>query len=284
MNMKTRFNDYMSFFHEQASSDEADSVVVSVVCVFPFIMLMLGWSVDFSKNVVIRSDLEEIALESVQAAIRAQDGIGNVECTNTDWLNYNEAVNAVKAGRSSYGSATKLALKTYLIKTGRATDADFSGAVESDLKGGIYNGGGSRANVNKVAADNDSKEVATYRFAGDDTDYGPRAFRIKITCSNAADRANLRHDAASEELANQIGTRKDRVDTVSISVKDWTSNVFLSMPLFNDSRYMDSDGINMDDVIHSDNDNTQVQRFNIEQSAISTWSSTSLNAGGTKIN
>lgn len=283
MNMKTRFNDYMSFFQQQASSDEADSVVVSVVCVFPFIMLMMGWSVDFSKNVVIRSDLDEIALESVQAAIRAQDGIGGVECTNTDWLNYNEAVNAVKAGRN-YGSATKLALKTYLMKTGRATDADFSGAAENDLKGGIYNGAGSRTNVNKVAADNDSKEVATYRFAGNDTDYGPRAFRIKITCSNAADRANVRQDAASEELANQIGTRKDRVDTVSISVKDWTSNIFLSMPMFNDSRDMDSDGINMNDVIQSDDDNTQVQRFNIEKSAISTWSSTSLNAGGTKVN
>lgn len=273
--LHTGFSEYISWAKDVASSDEADSVVVSVVVCFPFIVLMLGWSVDFSKNIVIRSDLDEIALESVQAAIRNQDGVGNVECTNTSWLDYDTAVNVVKSGRG-VGSATKQALKSYLMKTGRATAATFAATSDSDMRGDIYNGDGE---MDKLAANNDSIQVKAYRSFGgnDDTVDGPTAFRIRISCLNSAARAS-QGDQKNSGSAALIGGGSNRIDTVKIDVKDWTSNFFLGNPMLSKSKDMSNDGVNLDTESGAsfNADSTQVQRFNVSQSAISSWSQDAL--------
>ena len=288
---------YAGFVSDEMHSDDADSVIVTVVMLWPLIMLLMGWSVDFAKNIVIRSDLDEIALEAVQAGIRNQDGLGNIDCTNTGWLTKEGAIGMIKAGTHS-GGATKQVLKTYLVKTGRATENDFLGYssifAARDMTGSLYNA--SDDSVNEDAAGNDSQEVLAYRSflnngngAYADSAEGATAFRIKITCHNEYDRLpTSRRD--SHPYASDRGVQNAKYDSMTIEVKDWTSNFFLGNPLTN-AKYKEdailhpdinkdtgvdgmlSDGAN----INYRTDETEVQRFEVTQTAISSWSQSSLN-------
>lgn len=254
-----------SWVKSQAQNDEADSVLVSVVLIFPFIILMLGWSVDFSKNVVVRSDYDEIALEAAQAAIRNQDGVGNVDCAGdtgrngTDWLTYSQAKSRLVEGTTAYqntGPAVRQALRSYLQKTGRA------------VPGNLYT---DDAN----ADDYDAQQVKTYRAfvnGGKDADSGSLAFLIKVSCGTAADRSGA---GASRGQVKSSGEAA-KIDMVTVSVKDWTGNFFLANPLFSNynNRKADSE---TSDVIHNTGAPLNVQRYNIEQRAISSWSESALN-------
>lgn len=113
-------------FLRSATSDEADAVLMSVVLAMPLILTFLGWSVDFSKNVMIRGDLDDIAQESVTTAIKYQDGVGNVNCVNTAWLTHNQAVAFVNRNADGDGAASAQAIATYMTKTGRADRRSFS--------------------------------------------------------------------------------------------------------------------------------------------------------------
>lgn len=288
---------YSGFVSDEMHSDDADSVIVTVIMLWPLIMLLMGWSVDFAKNIVIRSDLDEIALEAVQAGIRNQDGLGNIDCTDTGWLTKEGAIGMIKAGTHS-GGATKQALKTYLVKTGRATEYDFLGYssifAARDMTGSLYNS--SDDSVNNDAAGNDSQEVLAYRSflnngngAYADSADGATAFRIKITCHNASDRLpTSRRD--SHPYASDRGVQNAMHDSMTIEVKDWTANFFLGNPLTN-AKYKEdamlhpyvnkdtgaagllSGGAN----INYRTDETEVQRFEVTQTAISSWSQSSLN-------
>ena len=92
-----RLSRFKNWMHARATDDEADTVLVTVVLMFPLLIMLMGWSVDFSKNVMIRGDYEDIAQVAAQTAIRYQDGVGNVDCVNTGWLNWRDAVNCVNA-------------------------------------------------------------------------------------------------------------------------------------------------------------------------------------------
>lgn len=279
------FKDYLRYAHSQLTSDDADSVIVTVVCCFPFLILMIGWSLDFSKNVVVRSDLEEIALESVQAGIRAQDGVGNIECTNTGWLTRSGALNAVKSG-DEVGTSTRLALKTYLMKTGRADSRDFASASSSDMSGNIYKD--SARSDAELASNADSIQVATYRqlalasgtdLKTADTDTGYTAFRIRITCSKAEDRKTSLSNGetvSSGSDSDHRGVSGSQSDQINIQVKDWCGNFFLGNPITN-QHYMEDATINYDSDLNITTSTRNVQRFEISKSAISTWSQSSLN-------
>lgn len=281
--------DYWEYAHSQLASDDADSVIVTVVCCFPFLILMMGWSLDFAKNVVVRSDLEEIALESVQSAIRAQDGVGGIECTNTDWLTRDGAVNAVKSGgrgSSKVGASTKLALKTYLMKTGRADSTDFVSASSDEMKGNVYNDKDTaKANL---ASNADYAQVATYRqlaladgedLKTADADTGYTAFRIKITCGKAADRKSTLSDGEKVSFAGDYSSRGvagKLPDQITIQVKDWCGNFFLGNPITN-QHYAEDTTINFDPDIGISTSTRNVQRFEISKSAISAWSQSTFN-------
>lgn len=284
---------YAGFVSDEMHSDDADSVIVTVVMLWPLIMLLMGWSVDFAKNIVIRSDLDEIALEAVQAGIRNQDGLGNIDCTDTGWLTKEGAIGMIKSSTHS-GGATKQALKTYLVKTGRAAKNDFIDSATKDMRGNLYNS--SDDSVNEDAAGNDSQEVLAYRSflnnghgADADSAEGATAFRIKITCNNASKRLpTSRHD--SHPYASDRGVENAMYDSMTIEVKDWTANFFLGNPLTN-AKYKEdamlhpyvnkdtgvagllSGGAN----INYRTDETEVQRFEVTQTAISSWSQSSLN-------
>lgn len=291
---------YAGFVNDEMHSDDADTVLVTVVMLWPLIMLLMGWSVDFAKNIVVRSDLDEIALEAVQAGIRNQDGLGNIDCVNTDWLTKDSAISFIKAGTRK-GGATKQALKTYLVKTGRATESDFLGYssryAAHDMIGSLYNS--SDDSVNEDAASNDSQEVFAYRSfmnngngADADSDEGATAFRIKITCGNEYDRLST-SKRSSHPYSSDRGVQNAKYDSMTIEVKDWTANFFLGNPLTN-AKYKE------DTILHPDvnkdtgewggllsggdganinyrTDETEVQRFEVTQTAISSWSQSTLN-------
>lgn len=291
---------YSGFVNDEMHSDDADSVIVTVVMLWPLIMLLMGWSVDFAKNIVVRSDLDEIALEAVQAGIRNQDGLGNIDCTDTGWLTKDGAISQIKKSEDTSGAtthiggATRQALKTYLVKTGRASKNDFIDSATKDMRGNLYNS--SDDSINEDAAGNDSQEVLAYRSflnnghgAYADSDEGATAFRIKITCNNASKRLSTsRRD--SHPYASDRGVENAKHDSMTIEVKDWTANFFLGNPLTN-AKYKEdamlhpyvnkdtgaagllSGGAN----INYRTDETEVQRFEVTQTAISSWSQSSLN-------
>ena len=294
---------YAGFVNDEMHSDDADTVLVTVVMLWPLIMLLMGWSVDFAKNIVIRSDLDEIALEAVQAGIRNQDGLGNIDCTNTGWLTKDGAISLIKKSEDTSGAttkhiggATKQALKTYLVKTGRAAKNDFIDSATKDMRGNLYNS--SDDSINEDAAGYDSQEVFAYRsFAADtDSDTGATAFRIKIICGNKNHRitTSSNYGVDSFDIFHSMnsfrGVDNATYDSMTIEVKDWTANFFLGNPLTN-ARYKE-DAILHPDVnrdtgvsgllsgganINYRTDETEVQRFEVTQTAISSWSQSTLN-------
>jgi hypothetical protein len=303
---------YAGFVNDEMHSDDADTVLVTVVMLWPLIMLLMGWSVDFAKNIVIRSDLDEIALEAVQAGIRNQDGLGNIDCTNTGWLTKDGAISLIKNSEDTSGAtttkhiggATKQALKTYLVKTGRAAKNDFIDSATKDMRGNLYNS--SDDSVNEDAASNDSQEVLAYRSfmnngngADADSDEGATAFRIKIICGNKNHRiaTSSNYGVDPFDIFNSENSFRGvdnalSYDSMTIEVKDWTANFFLGNPLTN-AKYKE-DAILHPDVnrdtgvsgllsggyggnINYRTDETEVQRFEVTQTAISSWSQSTLN-------
>lgn len=283
---------YFKYVKEECCSDTADTIMVTVVMLWPLMFLLIGFSLDFSKNIVIRADLEGIALESVNAAIRAQDGRGNIMCKNTVWLNREAAIGMVNSTIKDAAS-TKLAIKSYLMKTGRAVSADFAGAADEDMRDSVYNGHTSEETM--VASRADSQQVKTYRliaknFMGDsvnDDETPQTAFRIKVTCGNASNRQNKLSTGEQAGInggnAQFRGVSNSRSDMITLDVKDWSGNFILSNPLAQTSGIENevySKGVNMDDEIGISNSSVNIQRYNINKTAISTWSQSAFNENG----
>lgn len=282
---------YLHYVRSEAKSDDADAVLVTVLVMFPLMFLLIGFSLDFSKNVVIRSDLEEIALESVNAAIRAQDGVGNIICKGgTGWLDRNSAIGFVNSGSNDETSA-KIAIKSYLMKTGRAESSDFAGANDDDLKDTLYNG--KTDEESSVALRADSQQVSTFRSIVRDMS-GPvkddetpaTAFRIRVTCGNADKRKNKLSNGEQADInggnAAFRGVTNSKSDMITMDVKDWTGNFILGNPLAQQRHTNDEvekNGVNLDSEIGFSTSSVNVQRFNITRSAITTWSQSALNEG-----
>lgn len=252
-----RLSKVKNWMHARATDDEADTVLITVVLMFPLLIMLMGWSVDFSKNVMIRGDYEDIAQAAAQTAIRYQDGVGNVDCVNTGWLNWREAVNFVNANVGGGGAGSAQAVATYMMKTGRADSRTFSDAASSKY---VYEADSDYRTVSTFRSfaqtmSASSRYASTYGDSTDDTD--ANYFAIKITCSNTDSSGGNSRGAGD-------------YDRVGVDVKDWTSNMFLTLPTDN-SGSLDTGplGVNM----------TPVQKFNISKQAISSYSSSSLNIG-----
>ena len=131
-----------------------------------------------------------------------------------------------------------------MVKTGRADKSTFSTSASKKY---VYD------------ADSDSNTVKAFRSmsqASDSTDSSyPNYFAIKITCSNV--------DSSGTTTRGVSG----KTDMVNLQVQDWTMNMFLMLPTSNNGT-VPSGGIGTDI--------TQVQKFNIDKSAISSYSSSSL--------
>ena len=103
-------------------SESGDSVTVMLITGMVFILVCLGISVDMSKNAAARQDYTSIAQESTQAAIRLQDGSGNIECGDTSTTTL-RGLAQMKSYVSDFSqpASKRLAVQTYLQKTGRLT-------------------------------------------------------------------------------------------------------------------------------------------------------------------
>jgi hypothetical protein len=51
-----------------------------ILTALPMILFFAGWTIDYTKNAAVRSDLNDIAQESVQSAVREQNSSGALQC------------------------------------------------------------------------------------------------------------------------------------------------------------------------------------------------------------
>lgn len=247
----------IDWVHSRATDDEADTVLVTVVMMFPLLILLMGWSVDFSKNAMIRGDYEDIAQSAVQTAIRYQDGVGNVNCVNTSWLDWPQAVAFVNANVGGDGAGSAQAVATYMMKTGRADAHTFSSSASAKY---VYDADSDYVTVSSFRSFAQTMKASS-RYAsthGDSTNSTDgNYFAIKVTCSNTDSSGGYNRGAGD-------------YDRVALQIRDWTSNMFMTLPTDNNGNVTTGRlGVNT----------TPVQKFNISKQAISSYSASSLNVG-----
>lgn len=240
----------------QSASDDADAVLITVVLALPLLITLLGWSVDFSKNFMIRSDLDSIAQEATTTSIKYQDGVGNVDCVNTSWLTHNQAVAFVNNNADGFGAASAQAIATYMTKTGRSDERTFSGNVAPKY---IYDADSDYATVSSFRSYSQTAAAGPYvSEGGDSTDPAdPNYFAIKVTCSVKD----------SSEGHNRGAAKDSNTKAVRLQVKDWTTNFFLALPTANNGAVDYGNAVRM----------VQAQKFDVDRSAISSYSASSLN-------
>jgi hypothetical protein len=222
--------------------DEAgDSMTMLLITALPFLILIVGWAVDINKNATVKSEYNDIAQESVQAAVRAQDGTGGLLCGGSGSTTL-QGVSAAKsyASNTKNPSARRLAVSTYLQKTGRMANT-------------IY------TDNNGSAASNDAKFTSTMRQYGYGADGSSSQeeddFSITVTCS-----AGISSGVGSANSSGTVGGGNS-INVIELQVNDWSSNFILGM--FNG--------------LFGDNVNMNIQKYSIDERAISSWSSSSVN-------
>ena len=243
------------WFTTSATSDEADAVLISVVLAMPLILTFLGWSVDFSKNIMIRGDIDSIAQESVTTAIKYQDGIGNVDCINTTWLTHNQAIAFVNRNADGSGAASAQAIATYMTKTGRSDSRSFNGNVSPKY---IYDADSDYATVSAFRSYSQTSVTGPYVGDGGDSNdpSDPNYFAIRVTCS-----ADDSSGGGNRGAAGRYNTK-----AVRLQVKDWTTNMYLAIPTSNNGT------VDYDNATRM----VQAQKFDVDRSAISSYSANSL--------
>jgi nucleoside diphosphate kinase len=70
----------MRTFLKHLRSEAADSVTAFIITSLPFILFVTGWTIDYTKNASVKSDLNDIASEAVTSAVRMQTGDGSLQC------------------------------------------------------------------------------------------------------------------------------------------------------------------------------------------------------------
>jgi hypothetical protein len=213
-----------------------------IITALPFLLLVVGWAVDLTKNSTTKSEYNDIAQESVQAAVRAQDGAGNLLCGGTGSTTLNGLAQAkAYASNTSNPSAKRLAVSSYLQKTGR-----MSNTVYTDSNGS--------------AASNDSnftKSMRSYGYAADESsnpDENSEYFSIVVSCSRG-----IKSGVGTSNSSGTVGGG-DTINVIDLQVNDWSSNFIIGM--FN--------GLFGSDV------NMNVQKYSINERAISSWSQSSV--------
>jgi hypothetical protein len=70
----------MSRFLRRLRTEAGDSVAMFIITSLPLLLFITGWSIDYTKNTAVQSDLSNIAQESASAAVRSQQGDGSLQC------------------------------------------------------------------------------------------------------------------------------------------------------------------------------------------------------------
>lgn len=185
-------------------SESGDSVTVMLITGMVFILVCLGISVDMSKNAAARQDYTSIAQESTQAAIRLQDGSGNIECGDTSTTTL-RGLSQMKSYVSDFSqpASKRLAVQTYLQKTGRLTAT--ARALGSDSN---YN-----RNMRAMASNGASIDADGDRFS------------MKLFCSSGISSSF----GAGKKNALTPGGSSSKLNVISMEVNDWTDNFILGI-------------------------------------------------------
>lgn len=238
-------------FWGKVRSEAADSMTVFLLTAVPFLLLFVGFTIDFTKNANVRSEYMDIAQEAAQASIREQDGNGSLLCgqsrvaeANTSVMstpkytiygvdNARRFVNDPNAQQGLSGSkpnprnaqALQLAVKSYLEKTGRSTN-------------------GTSVYGNKIASANDAHFVANMRsvVANEDErnkldnnddllkststlDPAKATFSIEVWCTKGVGDASQQ----DKDKNKQTVGAGNKFNTINMQIRDWSGNFIMGM-------------------------------------------------------
>lgn len=231
-------------------SEVADAVTVFLLTASGVLLLAVGVTVDMSKNATIRGDLNDIAQESVQAAVRVQDGKGNLKgtkCQSGQKVNL-KGIDAARTWLNSTSAqqdpAIALVVKSYLEKTGRGSYIGTSS---------VYNGKDSMGNDGKYTAQNDANFVTRMRQYGyDGSNAGEldnSELELTVWCTSGL---------TSENGSSDVSTGSGKTNVINIDATDWSSNFLMGM--FSNAWA-----------------NLNHQTYHINQHAITSWSKSAVN-------
>lgn len=202
-------------------SEVADAVTVFLLTASGALLLSVGATVDMAKNATVRGDLNDIAQEAVQAAVRVQDGKGNLKgtkCQNGQKvvLNGITAANTwLSSSNATNDPAIALVAKSYLEKTGRGSYISSSS---------VYNGTDSMGNSGTYTAQNDANFVTRmrqYGYAGSNSgELDDDELKLTIWCSSGL---------TSENGSSDVSTGSDKTNVINLEVNDWSSNFMIGM-------------------------------------------------------
>lgn len=249
--IRSKYREQPKTFWAKVRSDVADSMTAVLITMMPFILLFTGWAIDFTKNAAVRSEYMDIAQEAAQASIREQSGNGSLLCgqdrtaetkpsvTSTPhytiygvdnarrFVNDHNSQQGISGSkpRPNNAQAVKLAVKSYLEKTGRSS-------------------GSSSVYGNEVASANDSHFVANMRSVVADADQRNKldnndamlrnsatldpskaTFSIEVWCTKGVG------DAAQQDKdknKHTVGSGQ-KFNTINMRINDWSGNFMLGM-------------------------------------------------------
>ena len=233
-------------------SEAADSMTVFLITAIPFLLLFVGFTIDFTKNANVRSEYMDIAQEAAQASIREQDGNGSLLCGQDRVAEANSSVtstphytiygvdNARKfvndpnsqqgisgsKPRPNNAQAVKLAVKSYLEKTGRSSGSSsvYGNEVASANDAHFV------ANMRSVVADADQRNKLDNNDAmlrnSATLDPSKATFSIEVWCTKGLGDAARQDKDKIEELTVGSG---QKFNTINMRIRDWSGNFIMGM-------------------------------------------------------
>lgn len=274
-------------------SEAADSVTMFVITSMFFIFLVTGWAIDTAKNASVRADLNDIAQESVQSAVRVQDGNGNLKGSicqkggSTGWLHGSRDIELWAAEHWTTDPAITLVLHAYQEKTGRGANALYSRPGQYNeafnARQGDYQFVRNMRSVGFSDIDRTGDNNPFDRGSDEDLKY-----YVRVTCSSGLyfQGKNNRGDkdySSGITSGNKVSTGKDKINTITIEVQDWTSNFLLGfanglIPNVSEGKENIYDGgTEWKNVRKNERTyNFSYQTFRIQQSAVTSWSSSAV--------
>ena len=239
-------------FLRRIRSEAADSMTVFLITAIPFLLLFVGFTIDFTKNANVRSEYMDIAQEAAQASIREQDGNGSLLCGQDRTAEANPSVtstphytiygvdNARKfvndpnsqqgisgsKPRPNNAQAVKLAVKSYLEKTGRSSGSSsvYGNEVASANDAHFV------ANMRSVVADADQRNKLDNNDAmlrnSATLDPSKATFSIEVWCTKGLGDAARQDKDPIEELTVGSG---QKFNTINMRIRDWSGNFIMGM-------------------------------------------------------
>ena len=239
-------------FLRRIRSEAADSMTVFLITAIPFLLLFVGFTIDFTKNANVRSEYMDIAQEAAQASIREQDGNGSLLCGQDRTAEANSSVTSTphytiygvdnarrfvndpnsqqgisgSKPRPNNAQAVKLAVKSYLEKTGRSSGSSsvYGNEVASANDAHFV------ANMRSVVADADQRNKLDNNDAmlrnSATLDPSKATFSIEVWCTKGVGDAARQDKDPIEELTVGSG---QKFNTINMRIRDWSGNFIMGM-------------------------------------------------------